>query len=104
MKILKVLFFIIFSVVILLFLAIAYDLSYYDSSYVNRPSITFSKNNLNSKKIKKLYGKFENFLYFYSFNISNRQKKFWKIENSKDRENLPEFINIPSKVLQNSPK
>ncbi len=97
MKILKVLFFIIFSVVILLFLAIAYDLSYYDSSYVNRPSITFSKNNLNSKKIKKLYGKFENFLYFYSFNISNKQKKFWKIENAKDRENLPEFINIPSK-------
>ncbi len=36
-----------------------FDLAAYDSSYINKPSITFSENNLNSKKSKKLFKLYE---------------------------------------------
>ena len=37
----------------LLISTVVFDLASYDSSYINRNSITFSINNLNSKKSKK---------------------------------------------------
>ena len=43
------------TLVILLILIVLYDLANYDSSYINRNSLTFSINNLNSKKTKKLF-------------------------------------------------
>jgi len=42
------------TLVILLILIVLYDFTNYDSSYINRNSLTFSINNLNSKKTKKI--------------------------------------------------
>ena len=52
-----------------LVLAVSYDLAYYDSSYLNRNSITFSINNLNSKKTKKLFKYSEKFYYYLGYKI-----------------------------------
>ena len=43
------------TLLILLILIVLYDLANYDSSYINRNSLTFSINNLNSKKTKILF-------------------------------------------------
>ena len=51
MKILKYILLTIFITVLFALAAIVYDLAYYDTSYVNRNSLTFSKQNLNKKKI-----------------------------------------------------
>ena len=48
------------TLVILLILIVLYDFANYDSSYINRNSLTFSINNLNSKKTKKLFKYYEN--------------------------------------------
>ena len=51
------------SIIFIFSIGILYDLSYYDPSYLNRNSITFDKNNLNSKKIKNLYPTLERYYY-----------------------------------------
>ena len=97
MKLIKlsVIFFLI--VLIFFFLAIIYDLAYYDSSYLNRKSITFSPNNLNSKKIKKLFDQLDKTYYILGYKFSNKHKEFWKIENPSVREKLPKIIKIKGK-------
>ena len=87
----------IITVIISFFLIILYDLSSYDSSYVNRNTVTFSENNLNSKKIKKIFKKIEKIYYVLGYKIFDSHKDFWKIENPNERENLPEIIIIPAK-------
>ena len=42
-------------VLILITSALLYDLAYYDPSYINRKPVTFSVNNLNSRKVIKLF-------------------------------------------------
>ena len=86
----------IFFLIVLIFflLAIIYDLAYYDSSYLNRKSITFSPNNLNSKKIKKLFDQLDKTYYILGYKFSNKHKKFWEIENPSVREKLPKIIKI----------
>ena len=83
--------------VVIFFLIILYDLSSYDSSYVNRSSFTFSENNLNSKKVKKAFKKVEKVYYILGYKFFDTHKEFWKIEDPKKRENLPETIIIPAK-------
>ena len=98
MKIFKFLILSTLSIVFLIFLAVLYDLSYYDPSYVNRSAITFNKNNLNSKKIKKFYTYIEKIPYFLGYQFLDSHKEFWKIEDENIRDELPEFQIIPAKT------
>ena len=98
MKIFKFFIFSTLSIVLLIFLAVLYDLSYYDPSYVNRSAITFNKNNLNSKKIKKFYTHIEKIPYFLGYQFLDSHKEFWKIEDENTRDELPEFQIIPAKT------
>ena len=59
MKIIKYLIYTFFGFIFLVCTPVVYDLADYDPSYVNRNSVTFSKKNINSKKIKKLYSHIE---------------------------------------------
>ena len=89
----KLPFFKLFIFFILLFFILAtsviYDLAKYDPSYINRNSITFNINNLNSKKTIKLFNYFNNFYNNFSINYSKKHKKYWQIESNLLRENLP---------------
>lgn len=76
------------SILILLILSVLFDLANYDSSYLNRKSLTFSINNLNSKKTKKLIIHLENFYNKVGYQTSIVNKEFWKIEDPTLRENL----------------
>ena len=88
---------------VIFFLIILYDLSSYDSSYVNRSSFTFSENNLNSKKVKKAFKKVEKVYYILGYKFFDTHKEFWKIEDPKKRENLPTIQKIPSGVARHLP-
>ena len=52
MKILSSIIVLLFTVLILLISVVLFDLASYDTSYINKKSLTFSTNNLNSKKTK----------------------------------------------------
>tara|TARA_Y100000590_G_scaffold82585_1_gene92025 strand:- start:1026 stop:3044 length:2019 start_codon:yes stop_codon:yes gene_type:complete len=86
-----------FILLTLIALIVFYDLAYYDPSYLNRSSITFSPNNLNSKKIKKLFLEFDKFYYRLQYKFSDRHKKFWAVENPIERKNLPKIKKIEGK-------
>ncbi len=77
--------------------ALLYDLASYDSSYLNRNSITFSYNNLNSKRAKKLFKYSEKLYYYLGYKISKKHKEFWKPEDPAIREKLPETLKISGK-------
>jgi len=85
------------AVFILAIGALTYDMASYDPSYLNRKSITFSYNNLNSKKGKKLFKYAEKFYYYLGYKLSQKQKVFWKPEDPTIRENMPKVIKIPGK-------
>jgi len=97
MKLFKTLLILFGSLVILLTSIILYDLAYYDSSYLNRNAITFSVNNLNSKKIKKLFKYSEKLYYYSAYKISKKHKTFWEPENLSIREKLPKILKISAK-------
>ena len=97
MKYLKYLFLTIFSLIILSLLAVIYDLSYYDPSYVNRNAITFSKKNINSKKIRKIYSSLEKIPYILGNQFLDSHKRFWEVEDENKRNSLPSTIVIPAK-------
>ena len=97
MKYLKYLFLTIFSLIILSLLAVIYDLSYYDPSYVNRSAITFSKKNINSKKIRKIYSSIEKIPYILGNQFLDSHKRFWEVEDENKRNSLPSTIVIPAK-------
>ena len=77
------------TTVILLILIVLYDFSNYDSSYINRNSLTFSTNNLNSTKTKKLFKYYGNLYQEIAYKISEDHKKYWKLEDPNLRINLP---------------
>ena len=85
------------TVIILLPLLVLFDLTNYDSSYVNRNSLTFSINNLNSKKTKKLFKYYENLYQEIAYKISEDHKKYWKPEDSNSRIDLPKIKVISKK-------
>ena len=97
MKVIKKITIFIFVVISFLILGILYDLSSFDSSYINRNSITFNKNNLNSKKVKKIFNEIEEYYYILGYKLLDSHKEFWKIENPLERENLPKKILISAK-------
>ena len=85
------------TLVILLILIVLYDFANYDSSYINRNSLTFSINNLNSKKTKKLFKYYENLYQEIAYKISKNHKKYWKPEDSNSRIDLPKIKVISKK-------
>ena len=86
-----------FTLLILLTLIVLYDLANYDSSYINRNSLTFSINNLNSKKTEKLFKYYENLYQEIAYKISKNHKKYWKPEDSNSRIDLPKIKVISKK-------
>ena len=85
------------TVIILLPLLVLFDLANYDSSYVNRNSLTFSINNLNSKKTKKLFRYYNNFYNEVGFKIFKEHREYWKVEEMSLRADLPEIKIISEK-------
>ena len=82
---------------VLIILTLLYDLAYYDPSYINRSKITFSVNNLNSRKVYELFKHAEKLYYYSSYKISKKQKEFWKLEDPAEREKLPKILKISGK-------
>jgi glucose dehydrogenase len=76
---------------------ILFDLSAYDPSYINRSSLTFNKNNLNSKKSKLLLEKYENISQSILLKFSKKHKDFWTVENKDLRNSLPKSKIIKKK-------
>ena len=97
MKLFKKFIFFLLAIILIISAGILYDLSYYDPSYINRSSITFKKNNLNSKKIKETIPVLEKYYYNLKFKLFSEQKDFWKIEDASIREKLPKVIKIKNK-------
>ena len=92
-----------FAAVILLILIVLYDFANYDSSYINRNSLTFSINNLNSKKTKKLFKYYENLYGQIAYKISKNHKKYWRPEDTVSRIDLPKIKVISKKKDNFSP-
>jgi len=67
---------------------VLFDLAKYDSSYINRSSLTFSINNLNSKKTKKAFRYYENLYHEFAFKISKDQ-----IKNTMQTKPILSFLN-----------
>ena len=79
-----------FILLLIAIFAVIYDLAKYDSSYINRNSVTFNINNLNSKKTIKLFNYFNNIYDEFTINFSKKHKDYWIIESKLLRTNLPE--------------
>ena len=97
MRLFKIITIIFVSIVITSISVVLYDLANYDPSYLNRNSITFSVNNLNSKKIRKLFIYYDKLFYKIGYKFSKKHKEFWKPEDPTIREKLPEILKISGK-------
>ena len=64
-----------FTTLILLILFMLYDMANYDSSYLNRRSLTFSVDNLDSKKTISFVRYYDNLYHKIAFKISKDYKK-----------------------------
>ena len=89
-----------FTILILLILLMLYDMANYDSSYLNRRSLTFSIDNLDSKKTINFVRYYDNLYHKIAFKISKDYKEYWKPEKKSLRADLPE-IKIISKKKDN---
>ena len=87
-KFLGLFFFVAIFLALLLFL---YDLSSYDSSYINKNSVTFNENNLNSKKSKKFLRIYTNFYVRAASLISGKKESYLKPEDPELRAGLPKI-------------
>jgi len=97
MKLFKIFLILFGTLLVLITSALLYDLAYYDPSYINRNPITFSVNNLNSRKVYKLFKRAEKIYYYTAYKISKKHKKFWKPEDPSIREKLPKILKIYGK-------
>jgi glucose dehydrogenase len=97
MRIIKVLTSFFLLIFTLLSIVLIYDLAYYDPSYLNRNAITFSVNNLNSKKVKKIFIYYDKLYYKLAYKFSKKHQDFWTPEDPQSREQLPKIIKIKSK-------
>ena len=97
-KVLKATIILFFTLSILLTLVVLFDFANYDSSYLNRNSITFSINNVNSKKTRKIFHLLNNFYSSVAMKIFKDEKEYWKTEDSSLRSSLPKVKIIPKKI------
>jgi len=85
-KLLKLIISLFFLITFLLTFLVLFDLTKYDSSYINRNSLTFSINNLNSHYTKKI---FKNYISFYDYIKNKILNKNSQVEGKSLREGLP---------------
>jgi len=97
MKLFKIILILFGTLLVLIISALLYDLAYYDPSYINRNPITFSVNNLNSRKVYKLLKSVEKIYYYTAYKISKKQKEFWEPEDPSIREKLQKILKISGK-------
>ncbi len=92
----KILYFIC-SIFFLLILLITFDLTNFDSKFVNRSTIHIDVKNLNSKHTKQLFTKFR-FYYLKTYKVlnNNSYEKRWGVENAEERSLLKKEIIIPA--------
>lgn len=91
----KILYFIC-SILFLFLLVLTYDLTNFDSKFVNRSTIHIDVKNLNSKYTKRLFTRFR--LYYlktYSILNSKSYEKRWSVESAEERNFLEKEIIIP---------
>ncbi len=69
----------------------------YDSSYLNKRTLTFSIDNLDSKKTKKIVERYDNLYHKIAYKISKDYREYWKPEKISLRTSLPETKTIPKK-------
>ena len=86
------------TAIILIILTVLFDLSGYDSSYINRNSLTFSSNNLNIQEVRKFLKYYNNFYHEIKLKISKDYRENWEPEEVLSRLNLPEKKIIPKKI------
>ena len=98
-KIFKSIIILFFTLIVLLTFVVLFDLANYDSSYLNRNSLTFSTNNLNSQKIKRFFVSYEIFYNEISSKIFKKRKDYWTPEDPSIRANLDEIKIIPGKKI-----
>jgi len=98
-KIFKSIIILFFTLIVLLTFVVLFDLANYDSSYLNRNSLTFSTNNLNSQKIKRFFVSYEIFYNKVSSKIFKKRKDYWTPEDPSARANLDEIKIIPGKKI-----
>jgi len=89
--------FFLLGLILFVFIFIIFDLAKYDSSYLNRSSLTFSVNNLNSKKTIKIFNYLGNFYNEFSLKFSKNVKEKWAVESQLKREDLPKNKIIEAK-------
>ncbi len=94
----KSIFFIFLTSLGILILIFLFDFASYDPSYTNRNSLTFSVNNLNSKKSEKLFRHYDNFYHKMAIKFSTKYKTYWRPESNSDRINLPKNKIISKKI------
>ena len=86
-----------FTTLILLMMLLLFDLAKYDPSYINRNSLTFNVNNLNSKKTKKFFNYYNNLYHNSAYKFLKSYKEYWAVEEPSLRDSLPEIKVIPGK-------
>ena len=93
----KKLFYLIFSLIFLVFSFIIFDLTNIDNKFVNRSTVHIDVKNLSSKYTKQLFTKLRLY-YLQSYKLLNKEKYLnrWGIESVDERNLLKKEILIPS--------
>ena len=89
-KVFKLIISLFFLTTFLLVFVVLYDLAKFDSSYINRKSLTFSINNLNSHHTKKIYTNYLSFYHYITDKIFSKNNYKDQIEDKSLRTDLPE--------------
>ena len=88
----------VFVLLIITALAVIFDMAQYDSSYINKNSITLNKKNINSKKILKVFNYYETIYKNISYFFLTSEEKNSEIESRIIRNSKPLKKIIKKKV------
>ena len=86
-----------FTAFLLLLCLLLYDMTDYDSSYVNRNSFVFDVKNLNSRHSHRLIFFLRKHFIIYSTKLSKKYNERWSIESEEERLKYPKYKIIPGK-------
>ena len=89
-KLLKLIISLFFLIIFLVTSLLLFDLTKYDPSYINRNSLTFSINNLNSKKAKLFFSLYVDLKQTITSKFNKNYQNHWNAEDKTLRESLPE--------------
>ena len=83
---------------LLLLSLLLYDMTDYDSSYVNRNSFVFDVKNLNSRHSHRLIFFLRKHFIIYSTKLSKKYNARWSIESEEERLKYPKYKIISGKT------